>query len=164
MTIETRKMRALALLLAAAAAACGPAEEEDAPPPNPVPTPTQPVIPLEGEPVAVARIAPENFEWPGTVEVTSPDPGVVTAVYSFDNPCGDAPLGALAAQRGDTVAFILRWPETEQDRACPTGIVPDAYRVRLDSVPAGMHTVAVFQAIEGQTAAALSHSLEVEVR
>ncbi|HEV2145834.1 MAG TPA: hypothetical protein VGR37_00300 [Longimicrobiaceae bacterium] len=156
--------RALVLALLAVAA-CG-GEDEEPPPPNPVPTPGVPVIPVEGKRVPVTRIPPVGFEWPGGVAVASPRPGVISATYYLDNPCRHVPRGAVRSFRGDTVAVVVRWPRVEPDssRKCPQDTTPDAFRIEFAEVPSGPHTFAMFEAIEGQTAAALSHVTEVEVQ
>ena len=155
-----------ALVLAALAAGCGGDEDRPPPPPNPVPTPTAPTIPVQGEKVVVQRVQPHGFEWPGDVVVTAPEPGEVRVLYSLDNPCRHVPRRALSSRRGDTVALVVTWPPVTPDssRKCPPNVTPYAYRMDLDDVPAGRHTFAMFEAIEGQTAAALSHTKEVTVR
>ncbi|HEX2189398.1 MAG TPA: hypothetical protein VHG51_10895 [Longimicrobiaceae bacterium] len=155
--------RALVLALAAVAA-CG-GEEAPPPPPDPVPTPGVPVIPVDGERVTVFRVPPVAFEWPGGVIVTAPEPGTVAVEYTLDNPCRHVPRRALSSMRGDTVALVVTWPPVQPDssRKCPQESVPDAFRIRLRRVPPGEHTFALFEAIEGQTAAALAHVTEVTV-
>lgn len=124
------------------------------------------MVPVEGKRVSVVRIPPTNFEWPGGVAVASPRPGVVSATYYLDNPCRHAPRGAQRSFRGDTVAVVVTWPPVEPDssRKCPPDVTPDAFRIEFADVPAGRHTFAMFEAIDGQTAAALSHVTEVEVQ
>lgn len=159
-------MRKRALALALLLAGCG-EEKPEAPMPNPVPTPTSPVIPVKGEKVVVQRVQPHGFEWPGDVVVTAPEPGEVRVLYSLDNPCRHVPRRALASRRGgDTVALVVTWPPVTPDssRKCPQDVTPYAFRMDLDDVPAGRHTLALFEAIEGQTGAALSHVKEVTVR
>lgn len=153
------------LLLLLAAAACG-EEEKETPPPNPVPAPGVPVIPVQGNWVTVTRVAPVNFEWPGGVTVSTPGPGVVTVHYTLDNPCRHVPSGAQSSMRGDTVVVVVRWPRVEPDssRKCPQEITPDAFHMELAGVPAGRRTFGMFEAIQGQTAAALSHTTEVTVQ
>jgi|GEM_PF-4595530 len=158
---KTWRVLLLALL---AAAACGGPDEKEAPLPNPVSMPGLPVAPVEGEDVAVTRVAAEGFEWPGTVEADSPRQGVVAATYSLDNPCRDTPLGAHGSLRGDTVALVLRWPRTDPGRSCTQEVTPDAFRTEMDGVPSGPRVVGVYQAIDGQTSAALSHTLELTVQ
>lgn len=151
-------------VLALGAAGCGSSDEGPKPPPNPVAQPGHPVVPVGGRALAATRIRPERFEWPGGVDVTAPRSGVVSATYIFDNPCGDRLLGALGSVRRDTVVLVLRWPRTDQaQRNCPSDITPDGYRVEMDGVPPGSYTVGVYEAIEGQTAAALSHAKELKV-
>lgn len=155
-----------ALLLAVLAAGCGGEEQPRAPLPDPVPTPGVPVIPVAGRKVVVRRVPPEGFEWPGDVVVTAPEPGGIRVVYSLDNPCRHVPRRALSSQRGDTVALVVTWPPVTPDssRKCPPNVTPYAYRMDVDDVPAGRHTLAMFEAIEGQRAAALSHTMEVTVK
>lgn len=160
----TKRALALAALLAAG---CGGDEPPETPLPEPVPTPGVPTIPVEGEKVVVRRVPPEGFEWPGDVVVTAPEPGEVRVVYSLDNPCRHVPRRALSSlRRGDTVALVVTWPPVTPDSSlkCPPNVTPYAYRMDVDDVPAGRHTFAMFEAIEGQTAAALSHIKEVVVR
>lgn len=153
----------LAALLAAAA--CGGEEEKAPPPPNPVATPTSPVIPVAGRRVPFQQLPPVNFEWPGGVTVSAPEPGTVTVLYTLDNPCRHVPSGALASQRGDTVALVVSWPRVQPDSSmkCPAETTPFAYSFKLEDVPPGTHVFGMFEAIEGQTAAALSHTTEVTV-
>ncbi len=155
-----------ALVLALLAAGCGGDGDEAPPPPNPVPTPTSPTIPVAGDKVIVRRVPPEGFEWPGDVVVTAKEPGEISVVYSLDNPCRHVPRRALSSRRGDTVALVVTWPPVTPDSSqkCPPNVTPYAYRMDVDDVPAGRHTFAMFEAIEGQTAAALSHTMEVTVR
>ena len=156
-----------ALVLALLAAGCGGEETPETSVPDPVPTPGVPVIPVQGERVVVSRVPPVGFEWPGDVVVTAPEPGEVRVVYSLDNPCRHVPRRALSSLRGgDTVALVVTWPPVTPDssRKCPPNITPYAYRMDVDDVPAGRHTFALFEAIEGQTAASLSHTMEVVVR
>lgn len=160
----TKRALVLAALLAAG---CGGDEPPEKPLPNPVPTPGVPVIPVQGERVVVSRVPPVGFEWPGDVVVTAPEPGEVRVIYSLDNPCRHVPRRALSSlRRGDTVALVVTWPPVTPDssRKCPPNITPYAYRMDVDDVPAGRHTFAMFEAIEGQTAASLSHTMEVVVR
>lgn len=163
--MSPRGMRGAVLLALLAAAGCGRAEPE-APPPDPVARPGHPVIPVEGKPVRVSRVRPAGFEWPGGVTVTSPGPGTVAVDYTLDNPCRHVPSGAQSTLRGDTVALVVRWPRVDPDssRKCPPDVSPDAYRMELYGVPSGRRTFGMFEAIEGQTAAALSHTMEVTVQ
>ena len=155
-----------ALVLALLAAGCGGEETPEKPVPAPVPTPGVPVIPVKGERVVVSRVPPAGFEWPGDVVVTAPEPGEVRVIYSLDNPCRHVPRRALSSLRRDTVALVVTWPPVTPDssRKCPPNITPYAYQMDVDDVPAGRHTFALFEAIEGQTAASLSHTMEVVVR
>lgn len=165
MTIPMRPAAALLLALLGAAA-CGGGEPPEPPPPDPVPAPGVPVVPVEGARVNVVRIPPVDFEWPGGVYAYSPEPGTVTVDYTLDNPCRHVPRRALSSLRGDTVALVVTWPPVRPDssRQCPPGPVPDGFRIRLGEVPAGPRTFALFEAIEGQRAAALAHVMEVEVQ
>ena len=155
-----------ALLLAAVlAAGCG-EDRSETPLPEQVPTPGVPTTAVAGEKVIVRRVPPEGFEWPGDVVVTAPERGEIRVVYSLDNPCRHVPRRALSSRRGDTVALVMTWPPVSPDssRKCPTNVTPYAYRMDVDDVPAGRHVLALFEAIEGQRAAALSHTMEVTVK
>lgn len=155
-----------ALLLAAVlAAGCG-EEKPAAPIPELVPTPGVPMVAVAGEKVIVRRVPPEGFEWPGDVVVTAPERGEIRVVYSLDNPCRHVPRRALSSRRGDTVALVVTWPPVTPDssRKCPPNITPYAYQMDVDDVPAGRRVLAMFEAIEGQRAAALSHTMEVTVK
>lgn len=160
----TRRALLLATVLAAG---CGGEEKPEAPLPEPVPTPGVPVVQVAGEKVIVRRVPPEGFEWPGDVVVTAPERGEIRVVYSLDNPCRHVPRRALSSRRGgDTVALVVTWPPVTPDssRKCPPNVTPYAYQMDVDGVPAGMHVLALFEAIEGQKTAALSHTMEVTVK
>lgn len=146
------------------AAGCGSSDDGPKPPPDPVARPGHPITPVAGKALAPTRFRPTTFEWPGGVTVEAPRAGVVSATYTFDNPCGDRLLGVVGSVRRDTVVLVLRWPRTDQaKRSCSAESVPDAYRVEMDGVPAGSYTVGVYEAIEGQKTAALSHAKELKV-
>ncbi|MBV9772982.1 MAG: hypothetical protein JO040_03490 [Gemmatimonadetes bacterium] len=150
--------------LALTVAGCGSSDEGPKPPPDPIARPGHPVAPVGGRALAAARYRPAKFEWPGGVVVTAPRGGTVRAEYTLDNPCGDRPRGAAGSVRRDTVALVLRWPRTDQaQRSCPSDITPDGYRIEMDGIPPGSYTVGLYEAIEGQTAAALSHAMQVRV-
>ncbi|HEX2093498.1 MAG TPA: hypothetical protein VHG28_13920 [Longimicrobiaceae bacterium] len=155
--------RLLCLLVTVALSACGSGEE--APLPEPVPTPGVPLIPVSGERVPVTRISPGNFEWPGGVTVATPGPGALTVYYSLDNPCRHVPSGAQSSLRRDTIALVVRWPRVAPDssRKCPPDVTPDAFMLELQGIPAGRRTLGVYEAIEGQSSAALAHVIQVDV-
>ncbi|HEX8360585.1 MAG TPA: hypothetical protein VF613_10770 [Longimicrobium sp.] len=92
-----------------------------------------------------------------SVEITSPTPGEISLLYTYDGSCWTAtPLPAAAVDRTvtrDTVVLRILMPRVSFDTACVDAVIPHGFRAVVKAVPRGKYVVRVAEGRRDRTLA-----------
>lgn len=92
--------------------------------------------------LALERVPTPLTARPGTYVLETPARGVLVGRFTFDNACRIPPAGGEHQLVGDTLRIVISWPPGDPGRACPDAVIPEAYRFRVERLPAGdLHVV-----------------------